>query len=73
MPFNDEDTIEIKAFKSVLPGKTCRISDREYVKIDPACEFANTLDKPISYGVHVGTGVITFIGPDTSVMVQIGG
>lgn len=55
-------------FHDVEPGQGARIKDKLYVKLHPDSEFAQNLDRPLSYGVEIGTGVLTQIGPDTAIM-----
>lgn len=61
----EADTVDAVAFRDVPPGRVCKTSNGRYIKIDPACEFAQQLDRPLSYAVALGSGEITFIGPDT--------
>ena len=59
-------TSESPVFGDVEPGQGAKIGDRLYAKIEPDCDFARCLPSPFSYGVQIGTGILTFIGPDTA-------
>ena len=52
-------------FDDLLPGDLFKHDGRNFVKIDPNCEFAESLGR--WHAVEVGTGVITFLGPDNIV------
>lgn len=67
-----EAKIEVVPFRDVPPGRSCRIEDRVYVRVDPDCEFAQALEPPRFYAVMRGTGLLTFIGPDTLVKTVTG-
>ena len=54
-------------WRDVEPGQGAKIGEQLFVKIDPSCKYADRLPGPRSYGVQIGTGELTFIGPDTAV------